>query len=108
MRTRKGRVDDGVVTITAAPENVSTDIDRRQRRYILSMTVRTLCFIAAVFVVSIPWLCGALIAASFVLPYIAVVIANSAAPRGDQPLLGPGHSPFGPTQELGPGSPSDR
>jgi hypothetical protein len=56
------------------------------------MTIRTLCFLGAVFARHIPWLCALLIVAAFVLPYVAVVMANSASPviPGD-PVEGPGH-----------------
>lgn len=82
--------DPDVVRITAAPENRADDIARRQRRYLISMTIRTLCFVGAVVFYKIPWLCGALIAASFFLPFIAVVIANAAAPRVAGTLDSPG------------------
>lgn len=98
MRLLGRKEDPDVVRITGAPHNPSADIDRRQSRYLLSMSIRTLCFVGAVFAVGIPWLCATLILASFVLPFIAVVIANSAAPRVAQSLEGPGvaaRSPFG-------------
>ncbi|MDQ6688074.1 MAG: DUF3099 domain-containing protein, partial [Actinomycetota bacterium] len=73
----------------------------RQRRYVISMGVRTLCFLAAVFVGD-NWVRWVLVAASFVLPYIAVVMANSASPVVDAaPVEGPGLN----RKELGhPGS----
>jgi hypothetical protein len=92
-----------VVRITAAPHNPDQDIDRRQGRYLVSMTVRTLCFVGAVFAVKIPWLCFTLIAASFLLPFVAVVIANVATPRIAQDLEGPGVAGGSPYGELGPG-----
>jgi hypothetical protein len=82
--------DSDVVRITAAPHNPNQDIDRRQGRYILSMSIRTACFLGAVFAAKIPWLCGVLIAAAFLLPFVAVVIANVASPRVIQDLEGPG------------------
>ncbi|MET3963906.1 putative membrane protein [Marmoricola sp. OAE513] len=100
------KVEPDVVRITAAPHNPHQDIDKRQGRYLLSMTVRMVCFVAALFTVSIPWLCASLIGASFFLPFIAVVIANQAAPRVAQDLEGPGVSPFADYGELLP--PEDR
>lgn len=82
--------DPEVIRITAAPENPADDIARRQRRYLISMTIRTLCFIGAVASYQVPWLCFTLIAASFFLPFIAVVVANVAAPRVSPFLDGPG------------------
>jgi hypothetical protein len=88
---QRGRKSDpDVVRITAAPHNLEQDIGRRQRRYLISMTIRTLCFISAVLCFRIPWLCGLLLAASLLLPFVAVVIANAAAPRVPQALEGPG------------------
>ncbi len=90
MGIRKQEQDPEVVRITAAPENPADDIARRQRRYLISMTIRTLCFVGAVVAYRVPWLCFTLIAASFFLPFIAVVIANAAAPRVAPHLDGPG------------------
>lgn len=62
--------------ITSARQAHSADIRARERKYLFSMGVRTACFLIAVFVVS-GWLRWALIVAAFILPYIAVVIANA-------------------------------
>jgi hypothetical protein len=81
-----------VPRITTAGRSPREELAHRQRRYVLSMTIRTLCFIGAVFARSTPWLCAILIAASFVLPYIAVVMANSASPViPDDPFESPDH-----------------
>ncbi len=90
MGLRGETPDPDVVRITAAPVNPGDDIARRQRRYLISMTIRTLCFVGAVVAYQVPWLCFTLIAASFFLPFIAVVVANAAAPRTAVPLDGPG------------------
>jgi hypothetical protein len=83
----------GVVRITTAPESPEQDMAHRQKRYMISMGIRTLCFIGAVLTIRIPWVCWTLIAASFVLPYIAVVMANTASPRVDGTLPpGPSHT----------------
>jgi hypothetical protein len=73
----------------------------RQKRYMISMAIRTVCFVAAV-AVGPGWLRWVLVAAAFLLPYVAVVMANSASPRveGTMPP-GPGTS----RPELGPGPP---
>jgi len=68
------------VRITTAPASHRDDLNRRRRRYSISMGIRTLCFIGAV-VVGGGWLRWVLIAGAFILPYIAVVMANSASPR---------------------------
>lgn len=68
------------VRITTAPTSHRDDLDRRRRRYVVSMVVRSLCFVGAV-AVGPGWLRWVLIAGAVVLPYVAVVVANSAAPR---------------------------
>jgi hypothetical protein len=89
-----------VVRITTAPESPGSEMAHRQKRYMISMGIRTLCFIAAI-AIGQGWLRWVLVAGAFVLPYVAVVMANSASPRleGSDPL-GPGSHP-----ELGGGPP---
>ena len=61
------------------------------RRYIISMGIRTLCFIGAV-VVGDNWVRWVLVVGAFVLPYVAVVMANTAGPRVQgADLVQPGH-----------------
>jgi hypothetical protein len=56
-----------VYTVTNAPRPMSEDIRYRQRRYLISMSIRTVCFVV-----------GALF-----LPYISVIFANGG--REPQP-----------------------
>ncbi|NDU75870.1 DUF3099 domain-containing protein [Actinomadura sp. DSM 109109] len=68
-----------VYTVTDAPRPMSEDIGHRQRRYLISMGVRTICFVGAVAaaVAGAPWwLALLMVGAAAVLPYVAVVIAN--------------------------------
>ena len=67
------------VVITSARTSRSDDISRRQQRYLLSMGVRTACFVLAV-VTSGP-LRWVFFAAAVVLPYVAVVVANISTRR---------------------------
>jgi hypothetical protein len=103
---RKAHTPD-VVRITTAPESRQQDISHRQKRYMISMTIRTLCFVAAILVGD-GWLRWVLVAAAFLLPYVAVVMANSASPRleGADPL-GPGltHRELGAGPSTGPEDP---
>jgi hypothetical protein len=81
------------VRITTAPTSHRDDLDRRRRRYVISMAVRTLCFVGAI-VVGDNWVRWVLVAGAFVLPYVAVVMANSASPRiegADLVQPGPGY-----------------
>lgn len=74
------RADPDVLRITNAPVSHEREIWLRQRRYMISMGIRTACFVAAVLVGS-GWLRWVLIGGALVLPYVAVVMANSAAPQ---------------------------
>jgi Flp pilus assembly protein TadB len=55
--------------------SLSKDQSARQRKYFISMMIRTFCFILAVVLPS-PWRWIALIGA-VTLPYIAVIAANA-------------------------------
>ncbi|MGA9746128.1 MAG: DUF3099 domain-containing protein [Nocardioides sp.] len=66
------------VRITSATRSRSDDIAGRQRRYLISMTIRTICFLLAVVSMG-HWFMWAFLAASFFLPTIAVVVANAGA-----------------------------
>lgn len=71
-----------VVRITTARSSAADDMKSRQRRYALSMSIRLVCFVAAVIVGSgvLMWL---LIAGAVFLPLFAVVIANAGDQRND-------------------------
>jgi len=62
-------------SITSAPKSLKNDLAGRQRRYLISMIIRTACFLLTVILPS-PYRWFALAGAMF-LPYIAVVIANA-------------------------------
>ena len=70
------------VRITTAAASRDEDIRMRQRRYLISMGIRTVCFVAAVIVGQgvVMWL---LIVAALLLPYVAVVMANAASSKED-------------------------
>jgi hypothetical protein len=70
---------DAPVSITSARSSRSDDIRRRQTKYLISMGIRTICFVLAV-VLSGP-LRWVMVGGAFVLPYFAVVIANAADGR---------------------------
>jgi Protein of unknown function (DUF3099) len=73
------------VRITSAAESRNADIAVRQKRYLLSMSLRTLCFVGAIIasLAGVHWLWPILIAGALVLPYIAVVMANAASTKSD-------------------------
>ena len=83
------------IRITDAPVSPGADVAARQKRYLISMGIRTVCFVGAV-AVGDGWLRWVLVAGALVLPYIAVVMANSASPQVLQPRVeGPGHHALG-------------
>jgi hypothetical protein len=71
-----------VFTITEAQRGLSVEQVGRQRRYLVSMGIRTACVLGAILVPGWPrWV---LLAGAVVLPYLAVVIAN-AGRENDEP-----------------------
>ena len=78
LRHRTGEV----VRITTANTSSADDIAGRQRRYLVAMGFRTVCFIAAIFV-TITWARVLLIGGALLLPYVAVVMANAGATKSD-------------------------
>jgi len=71
--------DDPAVRITTAAPARGDDIAARQRRYLISMGIRTVCFVGAVLADGV--LRWTLVVAAIVLPYIAVVMANAGNSR---------------------------
>ncbi len=63
-----------VYRVTGARRSLSEDIQGRQRRYLVSMAIRTGCLLLAI--VTHGWLRFVFLAAAVGLPYIAVVMAN--------------------------------
>ena len=87
--------------ITAARPSLSEDIRSRQTRYLVSMSVRTVCFVLAI-VTSGPlrWI---FFAGAVVLPYVAVVLANAGGETAEPiPLVPPAAR-----GEIGPGPSSN-
>lgn len=85
------RQSDDVPSITTALAPLSEDISGRTRRYLVSMGIRTACFLAAI--VTTGWLRYTLLVGAVLLPYLAVVIANAGRePNRSAPvtlLVGP-------------------
>jgi hypothetical protein len=80
--------DPEVFTITGAQRALSEEQTGRTRRYLISMSIRTVCVIGAIFVPGWPrWI---LIAGAVVLPYLAVVAANAGRENDEPGDLGVG------------------
>ena len=73
------RSDSGAIRITSAGSSPAADLARRQKRYILWMSFRVVCFIGAVVAGAngVTWLWPILVGIALVLPYFAVVMANA-------------------------------
>ena len=80
---RRSRSSEDVFQITGAPRALTDDVRDRQRRYLISMSIRTVCFVLAIVVSG--WMRWALLVGALVLPYIAVVIANAGRERVETP-----------------------
>ncbi|WP_289232882.1 DUF3099 domain-containing protein [Barrientosiimonas endolithica] len=77
-RTRHDQTS-SVPSATSLPANPRDDHDNRVRNYLISMGIRTACFVGAfVFTGVLRWVCVAL---AVVLPYVAVIFANAAQQR---------------------------
>ncbi len=75
VRDKPVRREQQVYTITSAAVSHSDELSHRERRYAISMAVRTACFLGAVAVDG--WLRWVLFAGAIFLPYFAVVLANA-------------------------------
>ncbi len=95
------RKDPEPIRITTAVRGHREELATRQRRYVISMAVRTACFLLAVVVAAWSiWLMWAFIVASFILPQVAVVVANAQARTDPDPEPDTAYDPSRP--ELGP------
>ena len=79
---RHDRSAQQVTIVTSAARSHSDDIDLRQRRYVLTQSVRIICVVLAAFLpVPVEWK-GVLIAGAVVLPWFGVVMANAGPTVG--------------------------
>lgn len=88
-----------VHSISTVPTSIADDQSARMRTYLISMGIRTLCFVAAAvaFVVTgWVWLTLMLSVAAVILPYPAVVLANNSGNRQSHFIV-----PATPTQQIG-------
>ncbi|MFJ9590307.1 DUF3099 domain-containing protein [Streptomyces acidicola] len=80
------RSDGQVFRITGARQGLDDDVRGRQRRYVISMSIRTLSVIAAAVLWNVErHVAIVALVLGVVLPYIAVVIANAG--RENAPSL---------------------
>jgi hypothetical protein len=92
-----------VFRITGARSSLSEDVRGRQRRYVVSMLIRTVCLLLAVALWNVQrYVAFGALGAAVLLPYVAVIIANAGrerapglpstfdVPAGTPLMLGPG------------------
>ena len=70
------------VLVTTAGKSPRDERRERERRYLLTMGLRVVCFVAAIvlFAAGLRWVGAIAAAGSLILPWVAVVAAN-ATPR---------------------------
>jgi hypothetical protein len=95
------RRDEVVYTVTDAHRPMSEDIGNRERRYLIMMGIRALCFLLTILIAVTLHGAGKLLAlvtliGAVVLPYVAVVFANG----GREPDSGARFEPYDPEQEI--------
>ncbi|MFV2118465.1 DUF3099 domain-containing protein [Streptomyces sp. Act-28] len=75
-----------VFTITGARQGLADDVRGRQRRYVISMSVRTVSVIAAAVLWNVErHVAIVALVLGVVLPYVAVVIANAGRETAPKP-----------------------
>ena len=91
------------MSITDARLSTSEDLDRRQRRYLWTMLIRVICFVAMIFVPGW-WKVVALLGA-VILPAAAVLLANNVDRRvpASRPLDDDTARPALPSADVIPG-----
>ncbi len=102
--------------VTEAHRSRSQDIAYRERRYLVTMGIRIVCFVAAVvlFAQGLGWLAAIPIVGAIVIPYFAVVFANAGRDasagkgfRAYEPRLPVPYQPPGPEPGTGGGAGPD-
>jgi hypothetical protein len=92
-----------VYRITGARRSLNEDVAARQRRYLFSMAVRTVCFVLAIFTTG--WLRWAFLSGAVLLPYFAVVVANGGRQPEREPMT---RALYDPRHVLDPPKPADQ
>ncbi|TFE54407.1 DUF3099 domain-containing protein [Streptomyces sp. ICN441] len=96
-----------VFRITGARQGLAEDVRRRQRRYVISMSIRTLAVVLAAVLWNVErHVAIVALVLGATLPYIAVVIANAGRESAPKPLATFVPAPTRPA--LGSGTPAPR
>lgn len=113
MRGRENDRRDQAHLVTDARQSRSAEIGQRERRYLVMMGVRLVCFVVTVvmFLNHAGWLTVIPAAGAIALPYFAVVVANTRRQVGGsefrpyQPRLPERHVPAAGDKEQDGNSP---
>lgn len=81
-----------VYNVTSARVPLSSDQASRNRRYLISMSIRIICFVLCI--VFTGWLRWAFFVGALILPWVAVVIANAGRENADGAADTLQHSPW--------------
>ncbi len=97
-----------VTLVTDAQRPMSEDIAYRERRYLVMMGIRVLCFVIAIvlFLAHAGWVAAIPAVGAIIIPYFAVVFANGGREPSNSRGLRP-YEPNMPERYEGP-SPSSR
>lgn len=68
-----------VFSITGVTPSTTESQKSRQRKYLISMSIRTICWILAI--VTTGWVRWVMFAGALLLPYFSVVVANAGRER---------------------------
>jgi hypothetical protein len=76
---------DRPILVTTAGKSPGEERRERERRYLVTMGIRVACFILAIVLVALDlrWEAGIAVAASLILPWVAVIAANAGPKRGE-------------------------
>ena len=79
---RDRRDQEQVYSITSAATGHSDELGSREKRYAISMGIRSVCFVGAVVVWQYAvWVAVVMVVLATFLPYLSVVLANSGVRR---------------------------
>jgi DUF3099 family protein len=83
VRSHPSARRDQAYLVTEAPQSRAAEINQRQRRYLLMMGIRVVCFVVTVvmFLSHLGWFSLIPAVGAITMPYFAVVVANTRDPR---------------------------
>ena len=84
MRSRHHPKRDQAYLVTEAPPSRAAEIGQRERRYLVMMGIRVVCFVITVvlFLAHAGWVTVIPAIGAIALPYFAVVVANTRRQSG--------------------------